>query len=1660
MLIKGETEMTNGLKQQKLTVNMETMPYFSASIADMHISPVTRVVLGVPEAAKNSRLEVSVVGKCGENEFIRRCDFTKDCFDPEVFNLKNSSSCVLYFDHDSFEYNKAFLNSLEEEETGEIYVFVKYAGSECTVKTDITLLPSDMWTGLECEPPVVCSFIREEDKTVEKICSDVCENGKINYDTDSRKNVISTVKELHKRIKNCSIIYTRPVGYAANIKQRLRRPEELFASGSVLATPMEIALIFCACAKKVGLDTCLVFTRGSRGEVSVLCGVYLVKTPFRVPVCEDAEKISALLNAGDLIVVDPSAFATAQDTSFLLAVESAAETFIENSHSLVCLVDVKRSLSEKGVRKEKNEYENLPVKQVLSQIYSSLMYTPAMQYLAGKERDEIEEIPLLVTDFEKLYRDDETSYKLLPLDISVKLDEYAPLDKGFSSIVTMSSPKAKQHFSENELAKLRIGYERLRERVASDSEITTALRDEELYKISTEMTFGKNKKEPYFAFGYVKITDKLTETVSFAPVCLVRAKLTYELGNFFVKQYGNPIVNKVFIRNALRNSKLGYDSFMKSLMPTDKKEIFDMFENIRMALSETDDRHIYEIIKEVHLVNVDVDDYILWSSLALERAKLIANDTVSCIFGTEKESERINREYVPVKPMFSQCMKAVCNDSNMIIDGAFTNEKEEVVSALVSRSVTEGKSMLIVTDDMEMSGYVNDLLDSAGLSEMSFSVDESCKSDKAAERISELMAKYKNSEDNGVGFVSQDLKNTEALLGEYTERINKLHTSGMSLNDAVKSYLSAGRGTENHDCIPVNREIFKGLDEDGIDRIFEISGSLITNARMLCKKSGLEKYTPINKHPLFHTRPQKDIDETAKQMVMVAIETALPVISEYRDVFSDVNEILKFDEREIDCFYKLERLNELFKLILSARDVDIPEKFVESDIADFIKIKRIAAENRKRMEEIENKLSFFNPEIFEDIENLLKGDEYEQDEDAGFIKRFVTKKNGIDKLMQYVDSDKRSEFLQHKLPEIYKLLYEYKACVIALRNSNNDKKETPETARLAQISDKADYLVSDINSSEANNKKILSNVFRLISVIPVDANLARKITVVRARLAELYSGETSAISIISKYMGICFDDIVFDSGILSFDGIGKYLEEVEKKLDVVEDWNVWLEKCETAREYVPEFITYLEEHGAGTNIDRIFAKSLLAPISDCISHDVMQGFSSEKLSRAKEKYIEYLCKASEVSAKNVFEGYKNVVRHASQLANANIGEKSAAGFCDFMRENSKIVQKVIPVLVVTKNILTEALPLETVFDTVVVIDNKNNGYSMLPALGFGQRCVIVNMSKVGGSKLYKTAKNILPSYDVSVFGKQRDVNTFTWLNSIGFAGNGICISAGEESASELVRMNGIYDRTVSRTNKTETELSMVKATSLLQDGQTRVAITAFTKQQCTAMEKLMHVLSKKNKILFDAINEGRVFVCTPDRLYLKKYDSLVVSACFGCDKDGRFGWDFGYAGKTSNEPVPEAYYAISDRKTEKTFILTSLNAKDSKFMRKTGNNAALFNDFCEMLADGRIPVNMTVAKTDNEGILCEIMSCISKRNPSVSLCEGKNSLKYAMKASGENGSYILLDNERNICMHDELLIKKLLEEKGQLVITLTPMQLTGRNFGETVESLVNEKDNI
>ena len=1652
--------MNNGSKPSNITLNAITMPYFSASAAKAGIAPMSRLVVGALDTSALGEIEISIVGIAEGREFLKRVDFVRECFHGDSYSLKKTDCCLFDFDNTCFSYDNAYLCGLDSETQGQIYIRVIIDEKEYVATNSITLLPANIWQGLETEPSSLCVFVTDDDENIVSICNNLPDEEKADYATSSKKMLVGTIKKLYQLIKECHIIYTRPSGYTAWSKQTVRRARELFGSGSILATPLEISLIFSSVAQRCGFDTSILFVRSAEGEINVLCGVYLVKSPVDIPVCENAEKIASLVDAGDMLIVDPSVFAAAQNTSFAFVCETTAENFVNNPSGLVCMIDVKSSLKSMKLMAQKNEFSHLSVKSGVAKIYSSLVSSPVIQYLSGKRRPELEEIPLLCPNFNKALHDMNENL-LLPLDANVRLDDFAALDKDFSSIITMYSPMARQHFGSSELLRIQQRLERLKARVSKDGTFTCALHEEELYNKAMRMTFGKNKREPYFAFGYVKITDKLTELVSFAPVCLVKADITCENGSFYVKQTGKPIVNKVFIRNALKDSALGYDSFMKSLMPEDKQEIFEMFENIRKALEETDDRHVYEIIREVHIVNLEIDDYILWSNLSLERNKLAMSSAAKCLFAEgQKQLPRYNREYVPCKMLNEKSAMAVCSENDVIVTGAFTKEKEDVLCSMTARSITEGKSMLVVTDDEEQSEYVAKILEQHELSDCVLCTDGMVDGKAVSERIKYAIEKYGFMDEKAaIGFTPKDLYASKQTLDDYSKMLERQHPLGMSLRGAASAYLYACKGIENTPEIYVDESLFENADEKKLEFIFEEAGETVALARKLCEKSGLKRYTPIERHPLYCSNPLRIPTEMEMNLFCEQVQKLLPVLSNCRDVFSDVNEILGIDHREIDSLSKLEKINELYKLAVSCSGIEMPERFIESDINTFTKNRRFVSEIKNRMLEIEKTLDFFGKEIFEDIESLLKGEEYEESE-KGFIRKFMIKRNDKDILMQYVDGSKKAKFSQHKVSDIFSLLYEYKSCVLKLGEQNEEVAVDENSVTLALTAEKAMEIIEAVSACEEKIKsKRLSNVFRLICMLDVDKTAKDKLINAYSNFEQIVYGQDGCLDKMSSIMGVDFYELRFECGILSFDGFSKRLTEMCEKLELTPLWTKWLARAEKTNRILPDFVEYLEKHGALESVDRLFAKSILYKVCQRIKKDITEGYSAENTGRAKDNYCELLSKASSVSKANIVASYLNTVNHIKQTnADKTFDAYGNFSFRELLEKEFKNVTKMLPVIIVTKNDLTSLLPIDCIFDNVVCLDNRDNGYSMLPALGYGKRATIINMSRSAVSRMCLSLSEKIQTVDVCEFTRDKDPYAFTWLNSVLFSEECTMLNPFEKTGFELVRMNGIFDRTTGRINKTEAEQSITKCQELCCDKTKSVAITAFTKEQCSLIEKMLHIVKKKNKVLKEAVDGGRVCVCTPDRLYMRTYDSLVVSACFGQDKEGRIGWDFGYAGKTHNEEIPEAYISISDKVTEKTYFLTSLNVKDSRLIRRTGNNAAMFNSFCELLSDGRIPVCMKNGDSiDDESLVNSIMSCAARENPRVLPCKGKLPVKNAMSNALQGGNlFVVVDGEKGISMHDELLFKASAEKEGMCVTTLSPLAVAGKTVDVTVSEFTKQ----
>lgn len=1637
--------MNSSVKPARLILNIESHPCFSASFVKSGISALLRLSVSGFQAKVCDKLEISVKGMCGEVEFLKRYDFVRESFCPDNYNFKKNGTCTFDFSANVLKYDMPFLMSLSEQKEGEIYVMVRFGASSVTESVKITLAPCNFWAGLDTEPAMLASFCNFSNSHIQSIYSKINSDLLYQYYSADTKSMKKSLEEIYKSLKACNIIYSRPAGYSVNMSQTIRLFDQIFTGTSILATPLEMAIVFCAVSKKCGYDTSLIFARGAQGEMMVFCGFWTVPSRVAMSVCDDENKLLDFIKYNELVVVEPSVFAAAQNTSFALSCQNTKEMFLKGSLDNICMIDIKNSFKF-GIEPlfeniDVRSNDNVPFneKAAISALYKSLRSKPVMKMLSGSETGRFPELALLC-DFDELYFNENKKVLLTPLDANVDLRDFAGLDKGFSSILT--NDFSLQRRSDNEKLSISARLERLKDRIFKDELISVPLKEDVLYDICSKMTFEKSPNKPYIVFGYVKMYDKLCEISTYAPICLVEAKFEYSDGSFGFVQTSKPVVNKVFIRNALSSASLGYDSFLSSLMPTDRAEVMELFENIKSALCETDDRYTYEIIKEAHIVHCDLSDYLLWSDIALTSKKMAESDAVKCILGDSKQThEKSFCTYEPEILLENSAKNAVCTNNNCVVTGPDIEAKKSVICQSVKRSVTEGKSVLVVTKDKDASEFVHHLLCENGAGEVCLNLDAHTDGADVAREISGLLVKYKDLPESNISHMPNDFDTVKTKIMQYENKLNFTHKTGFSLREALYSYFDANSTINDMDELYVDKDTLSELSQEGLDALFTMSHNLVMSARRLCRASGMQEHSPINTHALFGTRPKSVLDDTQKAQLSELCEKVYPVLAQYRDIFSDVSSIVGFETNEIKTLSSLLAFNDLYKLALSARDVEIPEDFVRSDINLFSeRINRITS-IRERCMQIQHKLSFFQPEIFEDVEILLSGEKTD-DGEKGILKKFMYKKNNQDLLLQYVSSDKKSEFSGFALDEIYALLNEYKDNILKIE-SESCAGDDANTEKLAQIASLAKELSDKIaGKSDADIKRRLSGIFRLITIIPVDSALARNITVARARLEEIVCGDDSALGMISKILGADFESLCFDNGILASDGLSDRIKGYIENADITDKWIKWLCDSDEARSVLPSFVTYIERSGATGNAHRLFAKSLLKPVCECIANELFEKKELDEINVAKEKYVNLLRRCGEISKLNFETAHSQSVRHLAKTNDySKLSEIEDISFREFYENNKHLVSKVKPCIIVGVDKLSQTLPVDAMFDSVIVVDDKTFGYSPVCALSYGKRVLITDMTPdLSGVLSMSAARNNMQTFVLGKVTSRQNALLYPWISSEGYGEKLMNVNADVNSACELVRMNGLLEKDSEFVNVTEAQLAL--QTVMSGDVNQTYMITSLCPQQTTYIARLCASLHKKSKVLKEAQISGRIMFAMPEDLYKYSFDNLVVSCAYSTDKHTKFPRQFGNAHTREKNMLPDTYVSICTSNFKKLYVLTSLNANETKLIYKTGLCAKYFCDFCEVLSEGRIPVNVAsnhLFATDS--LLPQIISSIGAKNSKYIMCNGKNSISgTVVRTNNESELYVMCDNDESLCLHDELVIKDMLS-KNSSVVTLSPVSL-------------------
>lgn len=1635
--------MINGARTPKLIIQTAALPFYSSALKKAKVSPIIRVGISGFDRSKAFDLKISISGKCKSIEFLHRCDFVKHSFHPEMYNFKQSNLCVFDFSFDCFELDGEFLCSLTEDCDADIYIMVTCGKELATASVPIKLLANRVWQGLDYFPEMICDFANKYDENIAEVCKNISEKDYADYS----KNPLllsESLKSVYSALKEKNIIYTRPVGYSAGAAQKIKSAKELFGGSSALATPLELALAFCACAEKCGFDAALLFVRGKTGEINVYNGLWMKKSPADRCICEDIDFICSCIEYGELIVVEPGVFAAAQNTSFSLAVSQACRNVLSAPANIVCLADFCHAPSRKSG--ENTSVKNNGLKKELSEAYAVLSESPAVKMLGGLEYGRFPEIPLLVTDFDSFLVGNNVKFRLYPLDVNIRLSDYAGVDGDFSSVIT-ETKNSSAKFSAGGSEELSEKLGRLKEKLTKPEGIVCALKEEKMCETASHITFGKSRSTAFVTLGYVRICDKLTQEVNFVPMSLVPAEMSLENGVYYVKTQMPPIVNKVFVRNALNNAGISSESFMKADMPVSKKDIFEMFSEIISKLCETSDRYSYRLVKEAHIIYLDLSDYYLWNDLSVLKERIISSKAINQVFEGGNENDKVkDREKnsgkenstVTISTLFADkesMNAAACQDSKLVF-GAFEREKLLVLSAYVKKAITEGKTVLVTAKNRQVAKSAAEFLRHDGLENGVFLAD--CVTDAAnvSGILSDLLEKYTCEEETNVSDIPKELKDTQDEINSFENTLKETKIMGVTLPETLYAYLDASLPSDAPELY-VDETVF----ENTLDKLFSDAGRLISEARRLCLASGLPEYAPINTHPLYGTKPEKRFSEADEGRVRTLSANILPVISEFRDTFIDVSEIVNLELNHIKTLDALSALNDLYRLALSARDVDVPEIFRESDIEHFSNTAKTVNSLSERCEAIRFKLPFFQPELFDDIETVLTGDKYEEEE-KGFLKKFLHRRNDEEKLLQYVDAENIAAFKAKSLEEIYALLYEYKTDVKLLKRC--ETRTGGFSKELAELAAAAGELLDRITPDNRNT--VLSGFFKLVSVIPTDYELARSITVSRAQFAELFSDGELSLSELGAYLGVEFSKMSFENGILAFDGISSFISGAVNSLDVTQYWLDWLKTSYEVSEKLPSFAEYITTHGACGNVDRLFARSLLLPAAKYIRQSLFDDERLTKISVAKEKYIPLALRACEISKRNCNTAYTQSVLHLSKTNRKDsLGVKGNISVKEYIRKHRPLVSKLIPCIVTSADILTRTIPEDMTFDISCVLDDKDSFYKMLPALSFGKQFAVFNMSPTERSELFERLScSDIKKFETGKISTEKNAALFSYINSKCFDGRFVLAKPLENSEIELVRVNGSYDK-VSRVNKSEAELAVSKACELLAAYREPVAVCAFTEQTAQYCHRFAYMQKKKNRLLEKALDNDMIRFCTPEKLYFSGCTTVVVCASVCSDRLYGVSHDYALAEThSSSYSLPDAYIQLCGMSFKKMYFITCVSNAEEKYSKHASGSYYSFLGFSDFLDGQKIPVCFNNVKKPLS--LVPVLLGAVGSDARFFECSGKDNCGAQLFSSdGQNRLYIYSDFDSGVSMHDMLVCRYYAQNSSE-VMTVSQTSFADQNI--------------
>lgn len=726
----------------------------------------------------------------------------------------------------------SYLAQLNERQVGQLTVEVEQGERMVGSKTSpINVLSYDEWPGENTFPELIAAFVTPNDPAIAPILADAAKRlAQIGgsptlsgYQTRDPNVALRQAQAIFEAIAALQVVYCAPPASFEAHGQKIRTPDKVLQTK--LATCLDLAVLFAACAEAAGLHPILVFQDGH-----AFPAVWLQFECFSQALSDEVTDLTKRTAEGidEIAAVETTLLCAGKNSTFADALKTAADS-LDDAPAFRFFVDVVRARRSHIVPVASRAEaiaapDNVPAPAAPAEVRRIDAREAAEGPEAPAELTRLDYWQRLLLDLSLRnpllnFRRTAGNLRILaprPIDLARRIADGAEYQIWPAPDDWAADPRSVELFRLRNHADplvqiLELDFEGKRLRCAApENDMSRTLIN--LFRTSRSSLEENGANTLYLAVGMlVWYETELSEKPRYAPIVLIPVDLkrrTVRAGFSIASRDEGAQVNISLIEMLRQNH--GVEADFDFWLSGDEQEI-DVREVMNRFRRMIQSFHRWNVVDDVYLGIFSFSKFVMWNDLrarldALKQNKIVASliqgrltTNAASTFAdapgqNQDDAIRPGDVFCPISADSSQidAIFQAGKDSSFVLHGPPGSGKSQTITNMIASALAVGKTVLFVAEKAAALSVVQRRLRSLGLQDYCLELHSNKSSKKAV--LDQFAASLEAAEvksPDGWECEAQKLADLRAELNAYVEALHRRRSAGFSVFDAI-ARLSAG----------------------------------------------------------------------------------------------------------------------------------------------------------------------------------------------------------------------------------------------------------------------------------------------------------------------------------------------------------------------------------------------------------------------------------------------------------------------------------------------------------------------------------------------------------------------------------------------------------------------------------------------------------------------------------------------------------------------------------------------------------------------------------------------------------------------------------------------------------------------------------------------------